>query len=236
MNSTAGGLKDLHELHLRLQSVQEELLRGPKQIEARRQFAERKQTELEALRGQIKKLKMATDQKTLQLRSNESKISELKVRLNAASSNREFDIIKGQIDADTMANSVLEDEILEALEKVDQATSAVAAAETEFQKAVAEQKRIESEVAQGRPGLEHQAGEVRSALANAEKLLPATIYEGYRRLVQAHGAGALASVRNKACTACNAILAPQNLVDIRTGKIITCRSCGRMLYRDDSES
>jgi predicted nucleic acid-binding Zn-ribbon protein len=68
----------------------------------------------------------------------------------------------------------------------------------------------------------------------AEKSVPDTVLAAYRRLVQAHGAGALASVANKACTACYAILSPQALVDIRTGKIVICRSCGRILYRDEA--
>lgn len=235
MNSTASGLKELHDLHLKLQTVQDGLRRGPKQAEARRQFAERKQTELEAQKDQLKKLKMATDQKTLHLRSNETKIADLKVRLNAASSNREFDIIRGQIDADSMANSVLEDEILEAMEKVDQTAASLKENEAEVAKAFAEAKRIEEEVSQVRPGLEAQAREIESALGAAEKSLPETILVNYRRLVQAHGAGALASVANKACTSCNAILSPQALVDVRTGKIVICRSCGRILYRDEPE-
>ena len=235
MNSTAGGLKELHDLHLKLQTVQDELLRGPKQADARRQFAEKKQAELGTQKDHLKKLKMATDQKTLQLRSNETKITDLKVRLNAASSNREFDIIRGQIDADTMANSVLEDEILEAMEKVDQTAASLKENEAEVAKAFAEAKRIEGEVGQVRPGLESKALEIEGSLRAAEKSLPETILTQYRRLVQAHGAGALASVANKACTSCNAILSPQALVDVRTGKIVICRSCGRILYRDDAD-
>lgn len=233
MSTAASGLKELHELHLRLHDVQEVLRRGPKQIEARKQFTARKQAELEQLRDELKNLKMATDQKSLQLKSNESKIADLKVKLNSASSNREFDIIKSQIEADSMANSVLEDEILEALDKIDQLATKVRATEAEVETASAEERRVASEVEQARPEREQKAHELRSNLQATERQLPATILESYRRLVQAHGAGALASVENKACTACFAVLSPQSVVDVNTGKIVFCRSCGRMLYRSE---
>ena len=65
-------------------------------------------------------MRVAADQKQLQLKAGEEKIKDLKRKLNAAASNREYQILKEQIAADDMAKSVLEDEIIEALEKIDQ--------------------------------------------------------------------------------------------------------------------
>ncbi len=62
---------------------------------------------------------MAADQKQLQLKSSEDKVKDLRRKLNAAASNREYQALLEQIAADEMANSVLADEILEALEKID---------------------------------------------------------------------------------------------------------------------
>lgn len=235
MNMATSGLQDLHQLHLRLKSVQDKLDRGPKQVRARRQFVEKKQAEADAQAAALKQLKMAADQKSLQLKVNESKIADLRARLNAASSNREYDIIRSQIDADTMANSVLEDEILEALTKIDNAQIALKKAQDEVAAAKAEEARIAGEVGAAEPGLQAEATELQAALKTAEADLPGEITDQYRRLVQAHGASALASVENKACTSCYAILSPQHLVELNMSKITFCRSCGRLLYRADSE-
>ena len=230
MSTAAGGLKELHRLHIRLQQVNETLERGPRQIRARQQFVERKQSDLEEYKAQFKQLRMAVDQKSLQLKTNENKIVELKAKLNMASSNREFEIFKTQIDADTMANSVLEDEILESLDKIDQMQVATGKCQQEVEAAMSEESRITDEVAAAEPGLREETAELESALQAAEHILSGSVAEAYRRLVQAHGAGALASVENKACTACHAILSPNPLVEVNTGKIILCRSCGRLLY------
>ena len=72
------------------------------------------------LKEKLLELRKSADGKSLQLKSNEAKNLDLTAKLNAASSNKEYEIISSQIEADKMANSVLEDEILEALDKVDQ--------------------------------------------------------------------------------------------------------------------
>jgi predicted nucleic acid-binding Zn-ribbon protein len=234
MSTAATGLKELHRLHIQLQKVRERLEGGPRQIRAREKLVDQKKAEIEASKGQLKQLRMAADQKSLQLKTNESKILDLKAKLNAAASNREFDIIRSQIDADTMANSVLEDEILELLEKVDAHQSRIAKLEEEAKHAEAEKDRVKRQVGDAGPGLEGEASALATALKSAESTLPGAILETYRRLVQAHGAGALAPVAsNKACGACHAIMSPQYFVDINTGKFVFCRSCGRLLYRDE---
>jgi len=230
MSTAAVSLKDLHQLHTRLREAQERLDRGPKQVEARNRFSEDCAVEVDARKKRLAQHKMAADEKTLQLKSNEARISELKLKLNSATSNREFGIIKSQIDADVMANSVLEDEILEVLEKVDQTQSAIREATEEHDKSTTEAERITAEVTAATPTRRAECEKLELALKAAETAIPASVMVNYRRLVQAHGSGALASVHGKACGACFAILSPNFLVEIRTGKIIFCRSCGRMLY------
>ena len=234
MSAAAAGLKRLHELHLRLQELQHQLEHGPRQVKARQQILARKQTEVDSLKAELKQARLMADQKNLQLKTNESKIAELRAKLNQATSNREFDIIRSQIDADSMANSVLEDEILEVLEKVDQIQQKIGKGESEAAQTAADVRRVAQDVESSAPQLRSQATEIQAALREAEKILPGGTIEMYRRLVQAHGAGALATVENNACTACNEILSPNSLVELNTGKFIFCRSCGRLLYRPEA--
>jgi predicted nucleic acid-binding Zn-ribbon protein len=228
--SAAAGLKRLHELHLRLQNLQQQLEAGPRQIKARQQIVARKQAEAEALKGELKQARLLGDQKNLQLKTNETKIADLRSKLNQATSNREFDIIRSQIDADTMANSVLEDEILEMLEKIDQIQQKIKKCQEEADQASAEVRRVAQTVEASAPELRSQVADLEASLREAEKILPATLVEPYRRLVQAHGAAALAPVENNACSVCFEILSANYLIELRTGNFRFCRSCGRLLY------
>ncbi|MEX0715148.1 MAG: hypothetical protein WD066_01105 [Planctomycetaceae bacterium] len=231
MNDTvAGGLEGLHRLHVRLQDVRDALARGPRQVNIRKRQVASREDELRQLEDQWKQLKMAVDGKSLQLKSNEAKINDLRAKLNAASSNREYDILRSQIDADTMANSVLEDEILEGLEKVDAKQRELGRKKVELETARRERQRLAEEVEAAQVGLQGDLERLEAEVKEAERILPATILDGYRRLVQAHGAAALAAVKEGVCTACNMSLLPQSRVELNSGKTLFCKSCGRLLY------
>jgi len=230
MSTAAGGLKELHQLHLRLSRIQEQLALGPQRIENCKKNTAGLEKKLQEEKEQLKQLRMQADQKSLQLKMNEQKIDALRVKLHSCTSNREFDVFKSQIEADTMANSVLEDEILEALDNVDQHQTAISDTQNNFDRAKEEEVRTADEVAAAKPALDEEAAKLMSALKSAETVLPDKIIERYRRLVDAHGSEALAAVENKACSFCHSLLSPQYSVDVNTGKFTFCRGCGRLLY------
>jgi predicted nucleic acid-binding Zn-ribbon protein len=125
---------------------------------------------------------------------------------------------------------VLEDEILETLDKVDKVQAELKKLESDVAIAQAEEKKFASEVDQRRPSLEARLGSLREELQQAETYLPEEIRAAYQRLVQAHGASALSPVENATCTSCYVRLTPQNAVSIESGTIMFCRTCGRLLY------
>ena len=223
------GLKDIHDLRLQLEEVTEQLERGPRQIAARQKALEKTKAELEARRLELKQQRMLADQKNLQLKSNESKIHDLQGKLNAAVSNREFDALRSQIAADQMANSVLEDEILEALEQTDVMQGKIKDSERDVAEAEAEIAKFADTIKQAEPDLKRRAAEIESRIAELEKILPADIVPTYRRLVQNYGARALSAVHGTACGECYVGQRPQTIMDLRAGKFIFC-TCGRLMY------
>jgi hypothetical protein len=229
-NRADNGLAELHRLLLASREVQDEMERGPRQLKARQQAIAQKQADLEAQRQKHKTLRMSADQRSLQLKSNESKIGDLKVKLNQAASNREFDIIRAQIEADTVANSVLEDEILDALEKVDTAQIAIKKIELELAQAKSDETRVAAEISAAQPGFQARQAELQKAIANAEARLPENVVVQYRRLAQAYGAGALAEVDGSTCSSCYVSLPAQMVMQVRDGQVLFCKTCGRLPY------
>ncbi len=234
MKTAANNLKGLHQLHLNMEVVQKKLAEGPRQIGIRQKVIDRREADIHNFKEQAKKLKMVGDEKNLRLKSNESKILELTAKLNAATSNKEFDIFKSQIEADKMANSVLEDEILEVFDKIDEVHEKIKELEESVKEAVEQKKQVEAEVKAAEPGLNQQVEELQKLLKECESVcISATLSDMYRRLVKKHGAGALASVENKACTSCYDMQSPNTMVELNMNKIVICRNCGRILYKED---
>jgi predicted nucleic acid-binding Zn-ribbon protein len=138
-------LRKLHRLHHQLSDLRERLERGPKQIRARQLNLAHHEEQLAKLQTESKAFRVATDAKQLQFKSKEAKVKELRVKLNTANSNREFQALKDQIAADEMTNSVLADEILEALEKADAYQAQIAQSIAAMAKAKADADRLDKE-------------------------------------------------------------------------------------------
>src|SRR5262249_3343485 len=119
MAVNATSLRELHRIHRQLTDLRDRIARGPKQVRARTDGVAQAEEQLAKVHGDLKAGRVALDQKQLQLKTAEGKIIDLKVKLNQANTNREYQALKDQIAADEMASSVLQDEILEAMEKLD---------------------------------------------------------------------------------------------------------------------
>src|ERR1700690_3089358 len=119
MAVNAVALRELHRIHRQLADLRERVDRGPKQMRARTAGVAQAEEQSAKVHADLKAGRVALDQKQLQLKIAEGKVGELKVKLNQANTNREYQALKDQIAADEMASSVLADEILEAMEKLD---------------------------------------------------------------------------------------------------------------------
>jgi predicted nucleic acid-binding Zn-ribbon protein len=224
-------LAALHKLHSELATVNEELARGPRQIKLREQKIAGVQTEANSLKEELKQTRAAADRKSLDLKSLENKLADLRAKLNACSSNREYEVLKGQIEADEVAKSVAEDEILELLEQVDRTQRAIVDTETKAKTLKDECTEFTTKINAAAVGLQTQAKDLTTRIAGSEPQLATEPMLRYRRLVEAHQADALASVDAKGvCSQCFVTLTPQAHVQVKAGQAMFCSNCGRLLY------
>lgn len=236
MSATAGLLRELHRIHQQLSDLRERLDRGPKQIKAREANVAHIDAELTQFKNDSKTAKVGADQKQLLLRSGENKISELKVKLNAAASNREYQALKDQIAADEMANSVLADEILEALEKIDVIGHQVKEAEDRLAKAKQEMSKAQQAVRDQEGLLMGDVKRLEAQLADTEKALPPDFRDPYQRLVKGKGADALAVVEGETCSGCSQRITANVYSALLMSRVVCCQACGRLLYLPEDRS
>ncbi|MES2793250.1 MAG: C4-type zinc ribbon domain-containing protein [Planctomycetota bacterium] len=241
MAAARNGVSELHSLYTRLRTVENQLQSAPRQIKARQQISATKQAEIEATKEKIKKLRASADQSNLQVKTNEAKVLGLKVKLNQAASNREFDALRAQVEADEMANSVLEDEILAAFEKLDRLKDDLTQYESELVVLKAAEVKLAQELAAAEEGLKTRVSEFQTYIKRAEEVIPSDIELVYRRMVQAQGPDAFAEVEGNQCQNCFVSLPAQTLMELRSGKILFCKSCRKLIHlsprqdRDDED-
>jgi predicted nucleic acid-binding Zn-ribbon protein len=230
MSITAAALRELHRIHQQLADLRDRLERGPKQVRAREANVAQLEAKLAEARERSKQNQMAVDRKQLDLKAGEQKVIDLRVKLNAANSNREYQALLEQIAAAEMAGSVLQDEILEGMEKLDQLGTLVKEAEKNLEAGKQDlskaRQAIESSAATIRGDLARLEGE----LAQAEKALPAEIKADYQRIVRGKGADSLAAAEDGVCTGCGQQITLNMQNELKLSKLVFCKACGRLLY------
>ncbi len=230
MSSVAQALKELHRLHVKIGGLNERIARGPRQIAAGEQRLQTTRSELESARETLKRARILSDEKQLQLKTREDRIADLKGKLNAASSNREYQTLQEQIQADQQANAVLTDEILELLERIDAMAADVGQAEQRVGEAERHVGELRDKVAQEDATLQKQLAETQAELAVVEATLPDDFRKEYERVVRARASEGLAGVSGDSCGVCFQTLTSQMLNELEAGKPVFCSSCGAILF------
>jgi predicted nucleic acid-binding Zn-ribbon protein len=223
-------LQELHRYHRQLADLNGRLVRGPKLVRIAHQLVTRTESELESVKEEYKRTRMDSDDRQLQLRDREAKIANLQRKLNECKSNAEFRALKDQIAAEKAANSVLEDEIFEKLERVDELKAMVEKTEQSLAKAREESAKTEQRVKGEQARMEADLERVKSGLVEAETNLPPDFQEEYRRMIRGRGEDALAPVDGDSCSGCSTVLSVQTMNELYMKKMTFCNSCGCLLY------
>ncbi len=223
-------LRELHRIHGQLSDLNDRLTRGPRQVKAREGQVAGQQAALAEVRESTKQAKIASDKKQLDLKSGEMKIEDLKTKLNGCSSNKEYQALLEQISASEMAGSVLADEILETLEKIDLLEAQAGEVEKTLELANKElikcQDKVASESEVIRADIERLEGE----LKDAEQGLPADLKDEYRRVIRGKGVDGMAEADGRVCQGCGFQITLNMQNDLLLSKPIFCKACGCLLY------
>jgi predicted nucleic acid-binding Zn-ribbon protein len=229
-------LRELHRLHSQLSDLRERLDRGPSRVQAHETNVARQQAALASARENVQQTKKIVDSKQLDLGTGENKILDLKAKLNGCGSNKEYQMLLEQIAASEMANSVRADEILEAMEKVDQLEVSVAEQKALLSTAEKELVSCRDAVAAEASVIEGDIGRLEGELTAADQGLPADFKIDYRRVIQAKGADGMAEAEDGVCQGCGYQITLNMQTELMLSKPIFCKACGCLLYMAAAES
>lgn len=230
MAVTTESLRTLHRIHRQREDLSDRLSQGPRQIGHCQTGVNLAKKQLAVAKDDLQKSRLAADAKQMQLRQREMRIEDLSAKLNACNSNREFQTLKEQIAADRQANAVLEDEIFEALERIDELQSAVASRQSDVEANEQELSRVSERVGAEKENLDAELARVEAELAAAEAELPSDMLVEYRRVAASRGADALAEVTGQFCGGCSQKFTAQTQNELLLGALLFCKHCGCLMY------
>lgn len=230
MAGPAAILRELHRLRSHAKALQNELDRGPQKLKAQEAKVGRQEEVLRQAQEDLKRLKVATHDQELTLKTKVQQIAKHERQLNEAGNKKEYDALQAEINAEKRACSQLEDQILESMEETERQAARLPELEKAIKQTKEESARAVEDIQASRHGLMEQLNEVHKKIAEAEATLPEDIKPTYQRLLGARGEDALAPVNGRTCSACYTDVTAQNYQDLTQDRFLVCKSCGRILY------
>jgi len=227
-------MRTLHRILRQQADIRDRKAAGPRQVAAHTAQVSAAEAARAAVQDDAKRAKITADQKQLQLKTAEAKLRDLEGKLNACKTNREYQLLGEQIAADKMAMKVLEDEILEALERVDAVRGTLPAAEAAVQaagKAIADTK---ARVAAAAEELAGEESRLLGELEAQERELPTDVRDVYDRVVRHKREDGLAPLEAESCGGCFRQITGNMYTELLMGRMVICRTCGRLLYLPES--
>lgn len=192
-------------------------------IETRNKLARERQ-HLEELIQQQRSLEWEVDGLTTKLTTADEELYSGRIR-----NPKELTSLQQEIDSLKIRRHKLEDQLLEVMEQVELTTRDVAALNSQLEVVTAEwqnqQQRLHAEL--------ERVKAVISSLQEKRKLVAKEIdwqaIETYQELKKQRGT-AIARVEQGICYGCRLLIPVTELQRVRSGSLVRCSSCGRILY------
>lgn len=224
-------LLSLQERDVELDKLSAELATIPKEIAAiKKQMADEKA----ALEESKKELTHATSmrkEKETALQQKEDLIRKHAGELNSIKSNDAYRAMMGEIEKGKQERSVLEDEILQWMEKADQAQKVWKERETTAKSVEGQRQSRIGEWETQAKNLEALIAQKKQEREAAAGGFPKPLVEKYDRLRGAKKGAVVVQIKNGQCAGCHMALSQNVMNEVKRGQnMMVCENCSRIVY------
>jgi len=226
----------LQELDLEIADLQEKLAVFPEKMKKWQQELSKQEEQLNLMRKEHQRLKVTRREREGELRAIEEEISRLQKILDQVKTNREYTSVLNEIQAVKDKQSVMENTVLELMEKDDQLTS-------EEKEYLSSLEKLKKEIQEKEEDDQKQAAKLKSLLEEKQSLRKMKIQEIesgllalYERIRKRKKDGIavcrlVVDGESASCSGCS-VFVPVYVVEKvkRKAEVAHCENCSRILY------
>ena len=222
-------LKDkIKELETSQERRKQDVQKKKDQIGEEKALAEKKQEEKVTVQKDI-------DRKELDLKTNEGEITKYNVQLNSIKTNKEYSALITEIGSKKADMSILEDEILDMMSRLEEANQGLEKATENLRSKEQSLKDLINTVDAEVKVTDTEIEKIKGEQKKYTDLLDEHSLQSYNRLSNIKGGKAIVPVIGNVCGGCSMNITTQTLNELMSSKdLVFCRSCSRILYLDEN--
>ncbi len=221
----------LQKIDAEIYKLNEKMAGKPAEKEALKDAFDQMSQSLKDKEDELKSLHLKRKEGEIDLGTKEKEIKKYQTQLLQIKTNKEYLSLQKEINGLKADNAVLEDSILELMEKTDKVKSEIT---EEKERLSAEEKKLKEETEKINQEIKNTEEKIASLEKEKSQLCPnieKELLAQYERILKAKGELALVPVVSESCGGCHRVLPPQVISEVRMkDKIIICDFCSRLLY------
>jgi predicted nucleic acid-binding Zn-ribbon protein len=221
----------LQQADREIHRLKEEVAALPKRVAAIEEKLAGTKAVLEKARAGIKTDEAARRKYETAIQDLQGKISKYRDQSLEVKTNEQYKALLHEIQFAERDIRAHEDKILELMVSAEIREKEVTAAEAELKAEAAEIEKEKADARERTAEDEKQLAEWNAKREQARAGVNDDLLRHYERVAKHRGLG-LAEARDQKCMACQVMLRPQTYNEVRTGQLVTCDSCQRILYHD----
>ncbi len=228
-------LKQLQEVDSELFRLRREQQHKPLELERAKQVLAEEQAKAGAVEARLNATQVQRKEKELELSTAEARVKKLQMQLFQLKTNKEYSAMQHEIDIGKADSSLLEEEILHVLEKIDQIKHEHSQQLVRVNQQQAALAQEEVRIQQALQTIAQQMQQLEAKRATLTPLVEPASLALYERVLANRDGLALVPIVKESCGGCNMVQPPQVINEAHLkAKLATCDSCNRILYVDQN--
>ena len=225
-------LFELQNYDIKISDINKQISLAPSSIEQKNIILEDKKVELSAGKKKYVDLVSLKKEKESLLADKEKAIEKHSMELNTVKSNDTYKALLLEIEKAKADKNILEDELLVLMEKVDEESVKIKAAENKFQEFEENIKKEITDIKNNANKLKEEAIALENKREEHKLKVSKSALSHYERLKEGRDGRGMAIIDGESCGCCGMVLRTQLINQALKGQeFVFCDNCSRILFK-----